>query len=236
MKVFGALIVVVFLIHEGQSGSPAAMLGVGEDHQLYTRSKENGVWKAASGDTCCMISVAQLPDGSIVGVGEDNELYTKRRPSVGDWEGPVPGGCCLQDISVMPDGTIIGVDMKNKLVYRPSLEPDTEWSLPKKPCCIKDVDAMPDGRILGVAKNGKLRIRDGIDGRWKFFRTIGTRVCAVSVGPEGAIYGVSRDSCGLHKLNPTNSNWRNEFAGSECMVNIAATTSLAPPNIVKEDE
>ncbi|XP_070567870.1 uncharacterized protein [Ptychodera flava] len=234
MRVLGALLLCAVFAHQSYGRTPAGMIGVGlEDHQLYTRSKENGKWKVASGDTCCVIAVALLPDGSLVGVGEDNELYVKKKPSVGDWEGPVPGGCCVKDIAVMADGTIIGVDLKNKLVYRADLE--GEWSLPEKPCCIFAVDALPDGRILAVARNGKLRIREGIEGRWKFYRTIGTRVNDISTGPDGAIYGVSRDDCGVHKL-AGNSRWQDELAGSECMLSITSADQLAPPNIVKEEE
>ncbi|XP_070567867.1 uncharacterized protein [Ptychodera flava] len=229
MRALVVLLSVVALIDKGLGGSPTAMIGIGEDNRIYTRSKENGSWKVASGETCCVIAVAQMPDGSLLGVGEDNQLYTKQKPGVGEWEGPVPRSCCLIDIAVADDGTIFGVNQKRRLLVRANLESD--WVQPRKACCTKSVNIMPDGSLLGLARNGKLRIRSEVEGKWSYFKSLGPRMRDVSVDPSGAIYGVSPDTCGVYKLDGEGGTWEEELPSSECMLNIVSTDVLVPPNI-----
>ncbi|XP_070567868.1 uncharacterized protein [Ptychodera flava] len=228
MRTLGFLLACFLLVEKSFGSNPSAMIAVGEDNRIYTRSKENGAWKVSSGETCCMIAVTQMPDGSLLGVGEDNQLYTKTKPSVGEWTGPIARSCCLINIGVMDDGTILGVTQGRDLVYRPNLESD--WIKPDNACCTKSADVMPDGSLLGLAKNGKLRIREGIEGKWSYFKSVGPKMSDVSVDPLGNIYGVNSETCGVHKLDG-DGNWGDEIAGSQCVVNIVSTAALVPPNI-----
>ncbi|XP_070567869.1 uncharacterized protein [Ptychodera flava] len=220
-----AFLLCAAVIHESSGGT--AMIGISDKQQLYTRSVRNGDWRKASGKSCCVISVAQMRDDTLVGVGEDNRLYTKQRPSVGEWEGPIPGSCCLINVAVLPGNIILGVTNKRKLVYREGLYGD--WIMPENPCCVKDVAPMKDGRLLGLNRDSQLVIREGIKGQWKFFRDVGHKMSAIAVEPKGVIYGIDQDTCEMHVLGEDGVWEEPAIPNSKCMIDITSIDVLTPP-------
>merc|ERR1712050_151240 len=212
----------------------ASMIGVGADNKLYTRSVMMGEWQPAEGDTCCVISAALRPDGTVLGVGTDNQLYTKRRAAVGEWEGPVPSDFPVLKVEVLPDGRILGVNTNKQLMVRPDLEKG--WRLVEGGCCADDVAVMADGKLIGLTQNGGLRIRNVINKGWRFLRAKGPKMAAIAVEPSGRVYGVARDTCSLHTRSE-DGVWSTEpLPGAECMIDINAIYDLAPPKFPKEEE
>lgn len=83
-----------------QSGQ---LLAVGTDNKLYygngTLNPYNIIWSQVQTNNCCLKSIAQAPDGSIVGLGTDNAIYTAS--SMGAvWN--KQQACCFSAIAVMP--------------------------------------------------------------------------------------------------------------------------------------
>ena len=69
-------------------------------------------------DTCCVLRIIQLQDGTIVGIGTDHNLYTKQNltePWVDIGNGPMIG------ITQLQDGTIVGVGVNNNLYTKTNL-------------------------------------------------------------------------------------------------------------------
>jgi hypothetical protein len=123
--------------------SDGSIIGVGMDSQLYQRTKLESPWAlvpnsgalpavAASHphaivsvvDKPRVMTVAALPDGSVMAVGTDGQLYRRAKldnpwawvPNINSRGGPLP----LLAIAAMPDGSILGVGTDNSLLSRPT--------------------------------------------------------------------------------------------------------------------
>ncbi|XP_070571614.1 uncharacterized protein [Ptychodera flava] len=203
---------------QGQSYVGDTMLGVNVDKSLVARSIGfGGAWRVIP-NSCCVTRIAVKPDGSLLGVGEDGSLYSKTSPDVGGWE-LIENTCCVQDVSVMPDGSIIGVNDRRKLVY---YEEDTlAWKQVRFANGVVRVEAHPDGRIIGVRQKGSLRIRNGIEGRWKFLRSKAFQADDVAIQPDGTILGIKAKECGVH-VQKDDAKWGEELTDSRCVISLAA--------------
>jgi hypothetical protein len=69
----GGRLLGVILLNDGVS-----FLGIGMDQSLYTAANQWANWELLPGNICCVISVAQLPDNSIIAVGPNNDLWTRK--------------------------------------------------------------------------------------------------------------------------------------------------------------
>nr|XP_002736367.1 PREDICTED: blastula protease 10-like [Saccoglossus kowalevskii] len=51
--------------------------GIGTDRKIYSRDDIQGTWSGPAPNSCCIIAMTVLHDGTIVGVGTSNRLWTK---------------------------------------------------------------------------------------------------------------------------------------------------------------
>jgi hypothetical protein len=64
-------------------------------------------------NSCCVIGVTVMPNGTILGVGTNNLLYTRANLN-SNWV-QVPNSCSVIGVTVMPNGTILGIGTDNML-------------------------------------------------------------------------------------------------------------------------
>jgi hypothetical protein len=102
--------------------------------------------------TCCVISVTQTRDGTIIGVGTDNSLYKKKSLASKWTKITCPQSCCVTSISTLNDGSIVGVGTNGLIYTRKSL--DSVWTLVDSSMQMSSVTQLKDGTILGTSQSG----------------------------------------------------------------------------------
>ena len=169
--------------------------GVGPDFRVYQRDDIDGVWRGPLKNSCCVISITNLHDGTLLGIGHDNQLYTKSTENPNEpWGGPVVDSCCMVDVTVLADGTIIGVHTNGYLYTRESIE--GSWSTPTaSSCCVKSISPLTNGGIVGVNGNG-VYVRPNVEGTWTKVDDGGS-VDDISVNVDGRVIGAGREVCGI---------------------------------------
>jgi len=102
---------------------------------------------------CCVLSIVQLNNGSLIGVGTDNYLW--RRESINDtkWKQiKCPSSCCVTSISKLSDGyTMVAVGTNGYIYTRVDGE---GWKLVDQSMKMSAVTQLKDGTILGFDQNG----------------------------------------------------------------------------------
>ncbi|XP_077990580.1 uncharacterized protein LOC144444904 [Glandiceps talaboti] len=238
MRVFvpiQALALVSFFLYMSPNTCGAevpALIGVTKDNQMMGREEQDGTWSSPQSGSCCITSVAFMPDGSLVGVGEDQQLYTKKSYEAGQWSGPVEDSGNVVDVTVMDDGTLLGIQPpKMKLVSRDGLS--GKWEVAPHEKGVVRVDVMPDGRIVGASKLGSIKIRNDLNGKWVRVSTKGVKVDDIAVQPNGKLIGIRKDTCTLHMrdMNGGPGPWTTAFPNSDC-----AKSIVSAGNIIESEE
>jgi len=105
-------------------------------------------WQPTPIQSCCVLDVTQLQDGTIVGIGTNYTLWTKRNLN-DNWQGPIQNSCCVISITQLQDGTILGIGLDYQLWSKKNLT--DVWNGPiQNSCCIKSIRQLNDGTIIGV--------------------------------------------------------------------------------------
>ncbi|MFM6066272.1 MAG: LamG-like jellyroll fold domain-containing protein, partial [Sphaerospermopsis kisseleviana] len=91
-------------LFSGDKATVPGLIGIGTNNQLYTRKTLTSNWENIP-NSCCVIGITVMPDGTIVGIGTNNQLYT-RKTLTSNWE-HIPNSGSVLGITVMPDGTIV---------------------------------------------------------------------------------------------------------------------------------
>ena len=104
--------------------------------------------------TCCVTSIVQLNNGTIIGSGTDYYLY-KKVSLFNNWEKiKCPSACCVTFISTLSDGnTIVGVGTNGYIYTR---EEGKVWILVDTSMRMSAVTQLKDGTILGLNTSGSL--------------------------------------------------------------------------------
>lgn len=159
-------------------------------------------WKRVSGNTCCVIDVAQMPDGTIVGVGTDFNLYT--RPSLeGSWTSI--GGCCVHSVSVQPNGSLLGAGGANGQVYtKESLT--APWVRARNSHGIFSTEAYIGDSILGVGANGRLYVKDNIATNWNLAES-GGKILGVTTTADNTVILGAGDDFAVYAKNQPDDQW-----------------------------
>jgi hypothetical protein len=134
------------------------LLGIG-GYNIYQKTSYTSNWSGPINGSCCVISVAQGQDGTIVGVGTDNKLWS--RPFNGNWTQTAnPGEWCLS-VAIAPDGSIFVVGGGNQIWKKNSYKnlPNQGW-ISQGSCCVKAITIAPDGTFIGVGTDNQLWTKD----------------------------------------------------------------------------
>ena len=104
--------------------------------------------------TCCVNSITQISDGTIIGVGLDNNLW-KRKTLNDKWTKiSCPQSCCVTSISTLNDGSIVGVGTNGFIYTKKTL--DVVWVLVDSSKVMSAVTQLKDGTIIGLDQGGSL--------------------------------------------------------------------------------
>lgn len=130
------------------------LLGIG-GYDIYQKTSYTASWRGPISRSCCVISVAQGQDGTIVGVGTDNKLWS--RPFNGNWtQTASPGEWCLS-VAIAPDGSIFVVGGGNRIYKKNSYKNlTTQRWIAQGSCCVKDITIAPDGTFIGIGTDNQL--------------------------------------------------------------------------------
>src|SRR6266704_3045582 len=102
----------------GPARQSAAILGIGQDRTLYTRSTLTSQWVQVP-NSGLVIGITVMRDGSIVGIGQDHILYT--RATLNSPWAQVPNSGLVTAVTVMHDGSIVGIGLDRLLYTRATL-------------------------------------------------------------------------------------------------------------------
>ena len=143
------MVVQIFDNNMSQSQFPTANFTLNSD-QIQTITLNNV--QKPDPSTCCVISVTQLTDGTIIGVGTDNSLWKKKSLASKWTKITCPQSCCVISVSTLNDGSIVGVGTNGLIYTRKSL--DSVWALVDSSMQMSAVTQLKDGTILGLSQNG----------------------------------------------------------------------------------
>lgn len=161
---------------------------------------------------CCVDSVVQLYDGTIVATDASNNLLTLDVDKA-EWT-PMPSrivqkGCCTKSVTQAHDGAILGVGMDGALWKKQYIMSES-WEKQPLPNSgtVKAVSSLADGKLLGVGTGADLWIMNkDLQGGWS-----GKGGCCVLSAtqmkdPSGSLVyvGVGRDDNQLYKTDELTS-------------------------------
>jgi hypothetical protein len=103
-------------------------------------------------NTCCVLSIVQLNNGTLIGVGTNNYLYKKEKLADNWKQIKCPVSCCVTSVSKLLDGyTIVAVGTDGYIYTR---QEDKEWTLVDRSMKMSATTQLKDGTILGLDQNG----------------------------------------------------------------------------------
>jgi hypothetical protein len=103
-------------------------------------------------NTCCVLSIIQLNNGSLIGVGTDNYLYKRNKLSDNWKQIKCPSSCCVTSVSKLSDGNTIVAIGTNGYIY--TRQEDQKWTLVDQSMKMSAVTQLKDGRVIGLDQNG----------------------------------------------------------------------------------
>ncbi|XP_006818361.1 uncharacterized protein LOC102807658 [Saccoglossus kowalevskii] len=206
------------------------LYGVGLDLQLYSRNAIHGTWSGPAPNSCCVIAITVLQDGTILGVGLNLLLYTKSALDA-NWLGPIANSGFVLDVTQMHDGTIVGVGLNFLLYTRSAVEGTWAGPVPWSGL-VKSVSVLPDGSLLGVGLGGQLWSRAGLTGTWALVNLNGF-VGDISVSKTGAVVGIGI-TCGLWERPAYTSYWQGEISDSRCVISVSFGEKVIEKEVTKQ--
>lgn len=140
-------------------------VGIGANGRLYARSTlEAGDWQVQRNfNNVAMLSLASMPDGTLLGVGFSKSLYT-RASLTAPWV-LVPNSAGVDSAAMLPDGSIVAVSSGDRtLRMRASLA--SPWVPVPGPGGLRSVAALSNGSIVGLGSDGRLYQRPSLSAPW----------------------------------------------------------------------
>jgi len=142
-------------------------------------------WQGPVQNPCCVMSVAQGQDGSIVGVGMNNVLWSK--PDLnGNWTQTATPGEWITAICIGPDGSIFCIGGGNQIWKKNSYQnlPSQQWE-GMGSCCVKSITIAPDGTFIGAGTDNQLYTKTSykdLTTSWQGpYNSQNSSCCAVSI-------------------------------------------------------
>jgi len=131
--------------------SNGTYVGVGLDNNLYTKTVLTGNWNGPV--FCCLVSVTQLNDGTLIGVASYGTLFKSNDVNLKIWtEVTCPASCCVTFVSTLTDGSIVGVGTNGLVYTRKTI--DSPWVLSDGSMAMSSVTQLKDGTIIGTSQAG----------------------------------------------------------------------------------
>jgi len=195
-----------------QTARPSVIVGIGTDHQLYTRDTLTSSW-ALVPSSGAVLAVTRMKDGRILGVGMDHQLYT-RDTLTSPWA-LVPGSGAVLGITQMQDGRIVGIGMDNLLYTRENLT--SPWVQIPGSGAVIGITRMKDRRILGIGLDHQLYTREDLTSPWVLVPGSGS-VIGITQMQDGKILGIGLDNL-LYTRDSLTSPWV-QIPGSGAVIGV----------------
>ena len=127
-------------------------------YNIYTKPTwDSPNWQGPVQNPCCVISVSQGQDGTVVGVGTDNKLWSKSSLNGISWSPTSSPGEWVSSVAIAPDGSIFVVGSGNQIWKKKSyLNLQSQSWESQGSCCVKAITIAPDGTFIGVGTDNKL--------------------------------------------------------------------------------
>ena len=180
------------------------ILGIGTDQKLYTKAGLNDPWIFAGENTCCVIGITQLKDGSILGIGTDKGLWLKKTLT-DNWV-QIPNSGFVISVCQLNNDVILGIGLDNKFWSRSTI--NANWVFEgENTCCVINFKQLNDGRLLGIGLDNTLWLKNTIKDNWT--GPVQNSCCVKSImqTPDNIFYGVGLDNKLYYKNNLT-SVWQ----------------------------
>ena len=142
-------------------------------------------WQGPVQNPCCVMSVAQGQDETIVGVGMSYALWSKANLN-GNWSQTASPGEWISYVTIAPDGSIFVIGSGNQIWKKNSYQNLTsqQWQY-QGACCVKAITIAPDGTFIGVGTDDQLYTKASytdLSTPWQGpFSTENSSCCAVSI-------------------------------------------------------
>ena len=197
------------------------LLATGTDTKLYYMPVDFSevIWTQVSENNCCVTSMTQMLDGTLLGVGTDNWLYSKLNLSA-VWS-RVDNSCCVKSAIQLKDGTFLGVGMGNNLWTKTNLT-DTWIEVQENSCCVTSIIQLNDSTLLGVGTDNWLYSKQNISAEWiQVPRS--SAVMSVTQLKNGTFVGVGMENRLWTKEN-ISAPWIKQGDGLCCVTNVTSIT------------
>ena len=166
------------------------LLCSGKDTKLYYMPADfSEAWTAVIKNDCCVTSMSQLKDNTLIGVGMDNWLYSKPNLT-GIWT-QVANSALVKSAIQLQNGSFLGVGMDNKLYNKANLT-DKWTQVIENNCCVTSIIQLNDGTLLGVGTDNWLYSKPNITGTWSQV-ALSNAVMSVTQLKNGTFIGVGMD-------------------------------------------
>jgi hypothetical protein len=128
-------------------------LSVGNNYDIWTKKFDSPNWTRYQDGKCCVKSIAQGKDGTIIGVGTDNTTYSLS-PGANSWVPTTGYGEGLISICIGPNGNIFctngtSIFMKTSYLALSNIH----WTYLGGNIPIIALTIAPDGTLLGVGND-----------------------------------------------------------------------------------
>ena len=186
-------LVLDWMVRAADAGIPVAseniLLGVGDDHNLWTKDTVTASWRVVA-NSGYVTGVTILPDGRLLGAGADGHLWTKITLNANWVQVPPRDSLLVSAVTTMPDGRILGVSFDHQLMTRDTLT--APWQQVANSGDVVGVTVLPDERLLGVGVDAKLWTKDTLTAPWLEVAN-SAAVRGVTVMRDGVILGAGID-------------------------------------------
>jgi hypothetical protein len=159
-------------INDNSNGNIRSLCTGNDGKTIYASTSINTIWRKTSWDSqswdglpntdnCCVMSLAQGQDGTIVGVGMNNILWSNNNPNLnGSWTpSPSTGGEWVSAVAIAPDSSLFVIGANQAIYKKNSYQnlPSQDWQyLGDNTCCVKAITIAPDGTFIGVGMDDQL--------------------------------------------------------------------------------
>jgi len=187
-------------VNDNSGGNLKSVCTGSDGKTIYASTTVNSIWTKTSWDAtswntlpntnnCCVYSLAQGQNGTIVGVGTNNVLWsnTSNMFSQG-WSQTATPGEYVKDVAIAPDGSIFVVGYNNQIWKKNSYQNLTsqQWVWQgDNTCCVKAITIAPDGTFIGVGMDDQLYTKASykdLSTAWQGpYSTENGSCCAVSI-------------------------------------------------------
>jgi len=125
-------------------GQDGTLIGIGTDHQLWTKPDLNGRWRKTASRGEWVSAVCIAPDGSVFCIGRNQGVFKKNsylNLASQSWQYMGDGTRSVISITIAPDGTFIGIGTNHQIYTKDNYKDlSTPWNGPyKDSCCIRSI-------------------------------------------------------------------------------------------------